>query len=308
MSIDDDDPMSIDDDDPMSIDDDDPMSIDYDSSMSIDNNDCMSIDTTDILNKETNPKTLTFGIKADERRTKRRFDTNRPTHVHDRDPWPRQPKDGPIPLFENFPDTRKAAKILECRNRAIEDTWDDYDNIFYNTWLQVSIEPTRIQFRPDPRLVRVQVAQPRRYTVQRTAGPQPHQPEDTLPPFPPTPDMSTRPEGDFQRVLVDALTAIWARVSRCRCSSRRSVRASSPSVAGPFRQRRCTSSDETTDEDYSSYLYPYLLIHMDTLQLAQTLCVSALSIDSMKVMSIDSDAPISIDYEVYISIDSPDRG
>ena len=47
---------------------------------------------------------------------------------------------------------------------------------------------------------------------------------------------------------------------------------------------------------------------MDTLQLAQTLCVSALSIDSMKVMSIDSDAPISIDYEVYISIDSPDRG
>ncbi|KAF3586858.1 hypothetical protein F2Q69_00029024 [Brassica cretica] len=145
---------------------------------------------------------------SDERRTKRRFDTNRPAHVCDRDLWPRQPEDGPIPLFENFPDTRKAAKSLECRNRAIEDTWDDYDSIFYNAWLQVSIELTRIQFRPDPRLVRVPVAQPHRYTVQRTAGPQPHQSEDTLPPFPPMPDMSTRAEGDFQRVVVDTLTAI----------------------------------------------------------------------------------------------------
>ncbi|KAF2577285.1 hypothetical protein F2Q68_00004848 [Brassica cretica] len=63
------------------------------------------------------------------------------------------------------------------------------------------------------------------------------------------PDMSTRPEGDLQRVVVDALTAIWARVLRCRCLSRRSVRTSSPSAAGPSRQRRDTSSDETTDED-----------------------------------------------------------
>ncbi|KAF2619425.1 hypothetical protein F2Q68_00039493 [Brassica cretica] len=74
---------------------------------------------------------------------------------------------------------------------------------------------------------------PRCYTVQRPGGPQPHQPEAVLPPFPPIPDMSTRSEGDFQRVIVDALTAIWARVSRCRCSSRRSVRASSPLAAGP---------------------------------------------------------------------------
>ncbi|KAF3564500.1 hypothetical protein DY000_02015056 [Brassica cretica] len=90
---------------------------------------------------------------------------------------------------------------------------------------------------------------PRHYTVQRPGGPQPHQPEAALPPFPPMPDMSTRPEGDFQRVVVDALTAIWARVSRCRCSSRRSVRASSPLAAGLSRQRRGTSSDDTTDED-----------------------------------------------------------
>ena len=48
----------------LSIDDDDPLSINYDSTRSIDNNDCMSIDTTDILNKETNPKTITFGIKV----------------------------------------------------------------------------------------------------------------------------------------------------------------------------------------------------------------------------------------------------
>ena len=64
--------------------------------------------------------------------------------------------------------------------------------------------------------------------------------------------ITTRPEGDFQRVVVDALTAIWARVSRCRCSSKRSVRASSPSAAGPSRQRRGGSEDTTdkaTDED-----------------------------------------------------------
>ncbi|KAF2538608.1 hypothetical protein F2Q68_00021147 [Brassica cretica] len=61
------------------------------------------------------------------------------------------------------------------------------------------------------------------------------------------PDMSTRPEGDFQRVVVDVLTAILARVSRCRCSSRTSVRARSPSAAGPSRQHR-GDSEETTDE------------------------------------------------------------
>ncbi|KAF3584822.1 hypothetical protein F2Q69_00029062 [Brassica cretica] len=294
-------------------------------------------------------------LQANERRTKRRFDTNRPATFRDRDPWLRQPEDGPIPLFESSPDTRKAAKSLECRNRAIEDTWDDCDNIFYNAWLQVSIEPRFVDqdmvralgirsdledlfaelgmgnFATHPQVlypelvrqfmatvnvyytherakkaseghatvpdfpgigtfwsliatgffdpakivqtdichptlryfmkalantllckmgpIRVSIAQPRRYTVQCTAGLQPHQPEDILPPFPPMPDMSTRPEGDFQRVVVDALTAIWAIVSRCRWSNRRSVRASSPSVAGPSRQRRGTSKDETTDED-----------------------------------------------------------
>ncbi|KAF3520222.1 hypothetical protein DY000_02060158 [Brassica cretica] len=44
-------------------------------------------------------------------------------------------------------------------------------------------------------------------------------------------DMFTRPEEDYQRVVVDALTAIWARVSRYRYLSRRSVRASQPLAA-----------------------------------------------------------------------------
>ncbi|KAF3499713.1 hypothetical protein F2Q69_00042974 [Brassica cretica] len=65
-------------------------------------------------------------LQADERRTKRRFDTNSQAPIRDRDPWPRQPEDGPIPLFENFPNTQKAVKSL-----------------FYNAWWEVSIEPTR---------------------------------------------------------------------------------------------------------------------------------------------------------------------
>ncbi|KAF2554468.1 hypothetical protein F2Q68_00015579 [Brassica cretica] len=56
---------------------------------------------------------------ADERRTMRRFDTNSPAPVRDRDPWPRQPEDGPIPLFDHFTDMQKAAKSLECRNHVV---------------------------------------------------------------------------------------------------------------------------------------------------------------------------------------------
>ncbi|KAF2605523.1 hypothetical protein F2Q70_00025911, partial [Brassica cretica] len=51
-------------------------------------------------------------------------------------------EDEPIPLFDHFDDTRKAAKSAACRNRAIGEAWDDYDSIFYNAWLKVSIEPT----------------------------------------------------------------------------------------------------------------------------------------------------------------------
>ncbi|KAF3502757.1 hypothetical protein F2Q69_00042666 [Brassica cretica] len=48
--------------------------------------------------------------------------------------------------------------------------------------------------------------------------------------------------------------------------------------------------------------------HGDTLQLAQTFSVSALSIDDETFTSIDRDAMISIDYAVYMPIDPRDRG
>ena len=94
--------------------------------------------------------------------------------------------------------------------------WSSYPIVHSQTSQQAS---PSIQFHPDPRLLRTPSTMPRRYTVQRPGGPQSHQPEATLPPFPPMPDMSTRPEGDFQRVVVDALTpsrleyrdvAVWA--------------------------------------------------------------------------------------------------
>ena len=47
---------------------------------------------------------------------------------------------------------------------------------------------------------------------------------------------------------------------------------------------------------------------MDTLQIAQTFSVSALSIDNKTVISIDIDATISIDYTAYMSIDPRDSG
>lgn len=30
-----------------------------------------------------------------------------------------------------------------CKNRRKTDTWDDYDSLFYNAWLNVDIKPTR---------------------------------------------------------------------------------------------------------------------------------------------------------------------
>ena len=92
-----------------------------------------------------------------ERRTKRRFDTDStstappPPPVRDQHPWPRKRELDPIPLFAHFDNPRTAAKSLECKNLEIRDEWDDYDNIFYNEWLKVSIEPTRFV---DPDVIR----------------------------------------------------------------------------------------------------------------------------------------------------------
>ncbi|KAF3486208.1 hypothetical protein F2Q69_00054917 [Brassica cretica] len=92
-----------------------------------------------------------------ERRTKRRFNVGAssaappPPPVRDQYPWPREREDEPIPIFDHFHDTHKAVNSAACRNRAIEDMWDDYDSIFYNEWLKVSIEPTRFV---DPDVIR----------------------------------------------------------------------------------------------------------------------------------------------------------
>ncbi|KAF3504425.1 hypothetical protein F2Q69_00044327 [Brassica cretica] len=57
-----------------------------------------------------------------ERRTKRRFDVGGsraappPPPVRDQDPWPHEREDEPIPLFDHFEDTDKAAKSSKCRN------------------------------------------------------------------------------------------------------------------------------------------------------------------------------------------------
>ena len=83
------------------------------------------------------------------RTTKRRLDVDSssaappPPPVRDQYPWPCEHEDEPNPLYDHLDDTRKAAKSTACRDRAIVDTWGDYDSIFFNEWLKVSIEPTR---------------------------------------------------------------------------------------------------------------------------------------------------------------------
>ncbi|KAF2609924.1 hypothetical protein F2Q70_00011870 [Brassica cretica] len=87
----------------------------------------------------------------------RRFDTGStsaappPPPVLDRDPWPREREADPIPLFAHFDDPRTAVRSTKCINREIRDEWDDYDRLFYNEWLKVSIEPTRFM---DPDVIR----------------------------------------------------------------------------------------------------------------------------------------------------------
>ena len=76
-----------------------------------------------------------------ERRTKRRYD-EASTSVQHRDPWPCDDKT-PIDTVEPFADPKKMVNSMECTNRVLKDEWDDYDSLFYNAWLGVSIEPTR---------------------------------------------------------------------------------------------------------------------------------------------------------------------
>ncbi|KAG5410992.1 hypothetical protein IGI04_007311 [Brassica rapa subsp. trilocularis] len=65
-----------------------------------------------------------------------------------------------------------------------------------------------------------------------------------LPDFPNIPDIPMQDQGDFQRFVVDALQAIWARVS---CRSRRTTGAQAPAPAA--RRNPSPEEDEETDED-----------------------------------------------------------
>ncbi|KAF2533790.1 hypothetical protein F2Q70_00029026 [Brassica cretica] len=66
-----------------------------------------------------------------------------------------------------------------------------------------------------------------------------------LPDFPNIPDIHMHDQGDFQRFVVDALQAIWARVS---CRSRRATGAQAPAPAAA-RMDPSPEDDEATDED-----------------------------------------------------------
>src|SRR5690606_15650131 len=57
-------------------------------------------------------------------------------------PWPRDDRT-PIETFERFKDLAEAVKDRKCTHRVITDISDDYDSLFYNAWLDISIEPTQ---------------------------------------------------------------------------------------------------------------------------------------------------------------------
>ncbi|KAL0802271.1 hypothetical protein Bca101_057447 [Brassica carinata] len=109
----------------------------------------------------------------------------------------------------------------------------------------------RLRFQPDAAFLRNLQDMPHRVPGARRAPAIQGPPEAPLPDFPIILEIPIRDHGDFQRVVTDALQAIWARVSRCRCMSRRSVRASDPSAAGPSHQYEHDSSagDDEAAED-----------------------------------------------------------
>ncbi|KAG5388865.1 hypothetical protein IGI04_030406 [Brassica rapa subsp. trilocularis] len=188
-----------------------------------------------------------------EKRTKRRHD-EAGTSIQHRDPWPRDDKT-PIDTFEEFADPKKAlCRIYGLHEDAaairfppflgLDRLWEIIGTGAWNSnsatqtdirhptlryflralanTLVCKMEPNKIdklRFITDPQLLRDLTAIPR-----RPLG------------------------GDFQRVVLDVLRAIWARVS---CTSRRTIRAHSPAAGRPSRQRMDPSSgsDDETGED-----------------------------------------------------------
>ncbi|KAF3489612.1 hypothetical protein F2Q69_00053859 [Brassica cretica] len=101
---------------------------------------------------------------------------------------------------------------------------------------------------PDSQLLRDLPTIPRRPPGARRAKATQGPPEVPLPDFPIIPDIPMRDQGDFQRVFLDDLHAIWARVS---CTNKRTIRAHSPAAEGSSRKRRDPSSgskDETSED------------------------------------------------------------
>lgn len=72
-------------------------------------------------------------------------------------------------------------------------------------------ELAKLEFNPDPLLVRNPANVPCRHAVPRGAPACAHR-DDPLPHFPHIPDLPIRDHGDFQRIVFDALQAIWASV------------------------------------------------------------------------------------------------
>ncbi|WZY99155.1 hypothetical protein YC2023_071484 [Brassica napus] len=80
-------------------------------------------------------------------------------------------------------------------------------------------------------------------SIRRTRAQDAHAPP--LPDNPNIPDIPMHDQGDFRRFVVDALQAIWARVS---CRSRRATGAQAPAPVAAHRDLS-PEDDEATDED-----------------------------------------------------------
>ncbi|KAF3601236.1 hypothetical protein F2Q69_00036332 [Brassica cretica] len=185
-----------------------------------------------------------------ERRTKRRFDRASSSDAQpelDSYPWPREREGVPLETFEHFTDPHTAVKDIKCTHREIMDEWDDYEKLPQRYVTDLQSDLTQFEFHPDPLLPRNPANIPHRRPMPRAARAA-ERSQPVVPDFPHIPDISMQDHGDFQRIVVDSLHAIWAKVSQCRCFSRGSMRAKSPSAAGPPGKPN-DESDEDTEED-----------------------------------------------------------
>ena len=107
---------------------------------------CRSTSTTDLW------FSLTFYFHFfsldSESRTKRCHDivgssSAQSKPIPTQDPWPKEGEKYHIHTFEAYADPYTAVRSRECTHHQIMEVWDDYDSLFYNTWQDVTIKPTR---------------------------------------------------------------------------------------------------------------------------------------------------------------------